>query len=40
MLDEDLAELYDVTTGNLNKSVKKNITRFPDDFIPTHKGRV
>ena len=33
MLDEDLAELYNVTTGNLNKSVKRNITRFPDDFM-------
>ena len=33
MLDEDLAELYDVTTGNLNKAVKRNIARFPDDFM-------
>ena len=33
MLDEDLAELYGVTTGNLNKSVNRNITRFPDDFM-------
>lgn len=33
MLDEDLAELYGVTTGNLNKAVKRNITRFPDDFM-------
>jgi hypothetical protein len=29
MLDEDLAELYNVSTGNLNKVVKRNITRFP-----------
>ena len=33
MLDEDLAELYRVTTGNLNKAVNRNITRFPDDFM-------
>lgn len=33
MLDKDLAELYGVTTGNLNKSVKRNIKRFPDDFM-------
>ena len=25
MLDKDLAELYQVTTGNLNKTVKRNI---------------
>ena len=33
MLDEDLAELYGVTTGNLNKAVNRNLTRFPDDFM-------
>ena len=33
MLDRDLAELYAVTTGNLNKAVKRNIKRFPDDFM-------
>jgi hypothetical protein len=33
MLDEDLAELYGVSTGNLNKAVKRNYTRFPDDFM-------
>ncbi len=33
MLDRDLADLYDVTTGNLNKAVKRNIDRFPDDFM-------
>ncbi len=33
MLDRDLAELYGVTTGNLNKAVKRNLRRFPDDFI-------
>ena len=33
MLDRDLAELYGVTTGNLNKAVKRNIRRFPPDFM-------
>jgi hypothetical protein len=33
MLDEDLAELYGVTTGNLNKAVSRNIARFPEDFM-------
>ena len=33
MLDRDLAELYYVTTGNLNKAVKRNLKRFPDDFM-------
>lgn len=33
MLDSDLAELYDVTTGNLNKAVKRNVNRFPEDFM-------
>ena len=33
MLDRDLAELYDVTTSNLNKAVARNIKRFPDDFM-------
>lgn len=34
MLDRDLAELYGVTTGNLNKAVKRNIERFEgDDFM-------
>jgi hypothetical protein len=33
MLDKDLAELYDVTTGNLNKAVKRNLLRFPEDFM-------
>ena len=33
MLDRDLAELYEVTTSNLNKAVKRNINRFPDDFM-------
>ena len=33
MLDKDLAELYQVATGNLNKAVKRNIKRFPPDFM-------
>jgi hypothetical protein len=33
MLDADLAELYGVTTGNLNKAVKRNRERFPEDFM-------
>lgn len=33
MLDEDLARLYHVTTGNLNKAVARNMKRFPDDFM-------
>lgn len=33
MLDKDLAELYNVNTGNLNKAVKRNRMRFPDDFM-------
>jgi phage regulator Rha-like protein len=33
MLDSDLAELYDVETFNLNKAVKRNISRFPEDFM-------
>ena len=33
MLDVDLAELYSVTTKALNQAVKRNISRFPDDFM-------
>src|SRR2546423_7033924 len=32
MLDSDLAALYGVTTGNLNKAVARNRDRFPSDF--------
>ena len=32
MLDSDLAELYGVTTGNLNKAVDRNPDRFPEEF--------
>jgi len=33
LLDSDLAMLYGVTTGNLNKAVKRNQQRFPSDFM-------
>lgn len=33
MLDEDLAELYQVSTGRLNEQVKRNIDSFPKDFM-------
>lgn len=32
MVDSDLAKLYQVTTGNLNKAVKRNLSRFPECF--------
>ena len=32
MLDNDLAELYQVETGRLNEAVKRNIKRFPEGF--------
>ncbi|MBU0477733.1 ORF6N domain-containing protein [bacterium] len=34
MLDRDLALLYEVTTGNLNKAISRNLDRFPDDCVP------
>jgi hypothetical protein len=33
MLDTDLAELYGVETKRLNEQVKRNIERFPEDFM-------
>ncbi len=33
MLDKDLAELYGVTTGNLNLAIRRNASRFPIDFM-------
>jgi len=33
MLDRDLAELYQVHTKRLNEQVKRNLDRFPDDFM-------
>ena len=33
MLDSDLAELYEVSTRRLNEQVKRNVARFPADFM-------
>jgi len=33
MIDRDLAELYGLTTKRLNEQVKRNATRFPEDFM-------
>ncbi|MCL2764001.1 MAG: ORF6N domain-containing protein [Treponema sp.] len=33
MLDSDLAYLYEVEVKHLNRTVKRNIRRFPDDFM-------
>jgi len=33
MLDSDLAKLYGVETKQLNKAVRRNLKRFPDDFM-------
>jgi hypothetical protein len=33
MLDRDLAALYGVETKNLNKAVRRNLDRFPADFL-------
>lgn len=33
MLDKDLAQLYGVSTGNLNKAVKRNLERFPERYM-------
>ena len=33
IIDSDLAELYGVTTKRLNEQVKRNIKRFPEDFM-------
>jgi len=33
ILDKDLAAMYEVSTGNMNKAVKRNAERFPDDFM-------
>ena len=32
MFDKDIADYFEVTTGNLNKAMKRNIKRFPDSF--------
>lgn len=33
MLDSDLAEVYGVTTKRLNEQVRRNVKRFPSDFV-------
>jgi hypothetical protein len=33
ILDFDLSELYDVQTKVLNQAVKRNLQRFPEDFM-------
>ncbi len=33
MFNKDLAELYDVETKDFSRSVRRNIDRFPDDFM-------
>lgn len=33
IVDSDLAAIYGVTTGNLNKAAKRNVRRFPPDFM-------
>lgn len=33
MLESDLADLYGVETRRLNEQVKRNIDRFPEDFM-------
>ena len=33
LLDADLATLYDVTTKRFNEQVKRNLDRFPEDFM-------
>jgi hypothetical protein len=44
MIDADLAELYGVPTKALNQAVKRNIARFPNDFMfqltPAEKAQV
>lgn len=33
MLDKDLADLYEISTGRMNEQVKRNLDRFPHDFM-------
>ena len=35
MIDSDLARLYEVETGALKRAVRRNVERFPDDFMLT-----
>ena len=40
IIDSDLAAIYGVTTGNLNKAVKRNLQRILSSNSPTLKQRV
>jgi hypothetical protein len=33
MMDRDLAELYEVETAQLKRAVRRNLDRFPEDFM-------
>ena len=33
MLDRDLADLYEIETKQLKRAVRRNISRFPQDFM-------
>jgi len=33
MLDSDLAKLYNIETKTFNQSIRRNIKRFPEDFL-------
>jgi hypothetical protein len=33
MIDRDLAELYEVETAQLKRAVRRNLDRFPEDFM-------
>ncbi len=33
IIDSDLAEIYGVTTKQLNQQIKRNIEKFPEDFL-------
>jgi len=39
MMDRDLAELYNVETKRLKEAVRRNIDRFPEDFMPACRQR-
>ena len=33
MLDRDLADLYEIETKQLKRAIRRNIIRFPEDFL-------
>jgi hypothetical protein len=39
VIDSDLAAIYEVTTGNFNKAVMRNLARFPDEFSFIPQGK-